>query len=672
MNLLPKSISNFSKEEYWNKFFTKRGNQSFEWYGEYPHLCGLLHKYMKPNDKLLNIGCGNSQLSVDLYDVGFHNNVNIDISNIAIKQMNDKHVPSRKNLQFKTMDMLQMTFDNEEFSVVLDKGTLDALMSEDTEEVNRKAEKLFSEIKRVLRPCGRYICISLLQDFILKKLLNWFINEGWMIRIHRIPEIEREPDQLNSSFVFPTFFVICTKTKVPTMKSIIELDMNSNLDRVESGDEVFKTIKSVQEYALYIHYIQNKRFVDDDINIDLYDSKNLNPRYTFYIIDQKSYAPVKFAVFIVPQGREMEWMFASTAGRKQLIENAGCERLVIVHLNRNHLYTDLDEVKRELSSKVMEFAPSDFKKNVKVPFMSIGSNIGQRTLCYSGKSETSGDYIIEDVQGEGEQMFRRLVFLSNQYVIQSEAKLVKEIVKKNKKKKNHIKWNIDFNYLSCQHHIYMFAGLSFLNLENTENINSLMVGLGGGLLPMFMKKHIKKISIDVVELDEDVMKIANKWFGLELSEKLKVHIADGIEFIANSAQKGEKYEVVMLDVDNKDISAGISCPPISFVQEPFLKKIIQLISPNGILILNLACRDQQIKNTIFSNLSSVFSVIFAKSVADEVNQIIYALPNQTETENNLSAHAKKNLLKLTEQLKSSMKEDFIDIKEFFKGLTIVK
>lgn len=40
-------------------------------YGEYPELCGQLHKYIKTKDEVLMVGCGNSKLSMDLYDVGF-------------------------------------------------------------------------------------------------------------------------------------------------------------------------------------------------------------------------------------------------------------------------------------------------------------------------------------------------------------------------------------------------------------------------------------------------------------------------------------------------------------------------------------------------------------------------------------------------------------------------
>lgn len=40
-------------------------------YGEYLELCEQIHKYIKPNDKVLMLGCGNSKLSMDMYDSGF-------------------------------------------------------------------------------------------------------------------------------------------------------------------------------------------------------------------------------------------------------------------------------------------------------------------------------------------------------------------------------------------------------------------------------------------------------------------------------------------------------------------------------------------------------------------------------------------------------------------------
>ena len=87
MNLLPKNHEQFRSNAYWDGFFQKRGKKAFEWYGEYAELCGLLHKYVKPKDDVLVVGCGNSTLSADLYDVGYRSVRSIDLSEVVIRQM---------------------------------------------------------------------------------------------------------------------------------------------------------------------------------------------------------------------------------------------------------------------------------------------------------------------------------------------------------------------------------------------------------------------------------------------------------------------------------------------------------------------------------------------------------------------------------------------------------
>ena len=71
-------------------------------------MCGILHKYVKPSDNILVVGCGNSSLSADLYDVGHHSITNIDISDVVIRQMNDKYSKERPDMKFLKMDMLEV------------------------------------------------------------------------------------------------------------------------------------------------------------------------------------------------------------------------------------------------------------------------------------------------------------------------------------------------------------------------------------------------------------------------------------------------------------------------------------------------------------------------------------------------------------------------------------
>lgn len=128
---MPKDYSEFHKKEYWDSFFQKRGKKSFEWYGEFRDFKQYFQEEVtnKQQVQVLNIGCGNSELSAQLYDAGYANLTNVDFSEVVIREMISKN-QKRKQMKWLVMDMLNMSFENESFDVVIDKGALDALYSE--------------------------------------------------------------------------------------------------------------------------------------------------------------------------------------------------------------------------------------------------------------------------------------------------------------------------------------------------------------------------------------------------------------------------------------------------------------------------------------------------------------------------------------------------------------
>lgn len=79
-------------------------------YGEYPKLSGVIHKYIKPSDKVLMVGCGNSKLSEDLYDLSYHDIHNIDISDMVIRQMTHKNSRKRPKMTYTKMDATKVSF----------------------------------------------------------------------------------------------------------------------------------------------------------------------------------------------------------------------------------------------------------------------------------------------------------------------------------------------------------------------------------------------------------------------------------------------------------------------------------------------------------------------------------------------------------------------------------
>ena len=208
--LLPRTHAEFQQQQYWEKFFSKR-SAPFEWYGQYTDLCDVLHKYAKPTSQILVVGCGNSKLSEDLYDAGFHRIDNIDISDVVIRQMTAKNKLSRPDMKFTKMDVLDMSYSNAMFDCVIDKGTLDAIFSNTDDVTVQKVDRIFDEVGRVLKIAGRYLCITLAQDHILQKLLQYFDESDWLLRVHRVLLGREEGEGSGLGGALPVFVFVMTK-----------------------------------------------------------------------------------------------------------------------------------------------------------------------------------------------------------------------------------------------------------------------------------------------------------------------------------------------------------------------------------------------------------------------------------------------------------------------------
>ncbi|XP_006277644.1 eEF1A lysine and N-terminal methyltransferase [Alligator mississippiensis] len=647
MNLLPKSTKEFGSAQYWERFFQQRGEKAFEWYGTYLELCGVLHKYIKPRDKVLVVGCGNSELSEQMYDVGYEDLMNIDISEVAINQMRERNADRRPKMSYLLMDMLQMDFKDAQFQVVLDKGTLDAVLTDEEETTLERVDKMFGEIARVLQVGGRYLCFSLAQAHVVKKAVAYFSQEGWMVRIHRVAS--SEVGEARGRFVLPIFVYVMTKfKKIPgSALRILEIcaDEQDKPVRVESAEQLAEAVRERQDYALLRNQL-NKNPSAGHVSLDLYDKDSRKPRYTLHVVDSPSVKPSRdnrFAIFIIPQGRETEWLFGMEEGRKQLAASAGFRRLITVALHRDQHYEGMESIQAELSGKVMELAPPGLPAHQQVPFLSVGGDIGVRTVQHRDTSTVSGEYVIEDVKGDEMCYFRRLIFLSNRNVVQSEARLLSRVPTKGQKKRKKDKkkpvsvsaeaspvsaaWTIDKSYLCCEHHKAMVAGLSLLRNPDTlpeAQLTVLVIGLGGGSLPVFIHDYFSQSHVEVVEIDPSMLEVATCWFDFSQGNRMCVHISDGLDYIAKlAAEAPARYDAVMFDVDSKDPTLGMSCPPQAFVEKSFLQKVRTILTPEGVFVLNLVCRDSLLKDSVLAVLKEVFPLLYARRIEAEVNEILF-------------------------------------------------
>lgn len=78
--------------------------------------------------KILMLGCGNADLSADMYDNGYKNITNVDFSKVVIEQMINKNGVERPEMTWQVLDITDMSvFETDTFDIVIDKSTIDSL-----------------------------------------------------------------------------------------------------------------------------------------------------------------------------------------------------------------------------------------------------------------------------------------------------------------------------------------------------------------------------------------------------------------------------------------------------------------------------------------------------------------------------------------------------------------
>jgi SAM-dependent methyltransferase len=92
------SNKEYGESEYWDDRFAQE--PSYEWLLTFKEVATQITPFFKSSDKILVVGCGNSDFSADLYDAGFTNVVNVDFSSIVIENMREKN-QDRPEMEWK-------------------------------------------------------------------------------------------------------------------------------------------------------------------------------------------------------------------------------------------------------------------------------------------------------------------------------------------------------------------------------------------------------------------------------------------------------------------------------------------------------------------------------------------------------------------------------------------
>jgi ubiquinone/menaquinone biosynthesis C-methylase UbiE len=171
----------FSDKNFWDDSYG-RLSSTYDWYIPYAEAKKFLSNESR-GDEILVIGCGQSEFSEDMFKDGYKRILSVDFSSTAIQTMikRAKNSEELKGIRYLEMDVTHLLFDDETFDIVIDKGTLDAILTAHNEE---SAQKTVKNAHRVLKT-SKYSfspheiqAFSLVLSFFFRWQISFVFNDG--------------------------------------------------------------------------------------------------------------------------------------------------------------------------------------------------------------------------------------------------------------------------------------------------------------------------------------------------------------------------------------------------------------------------------------------------------------------------------------------------------------
>ena len=151
---------NYASKEYWEKRYASN-SQTYEFICGYPSVRKVLLSQLRDlSDRILVLGTGTSLLAEQLALEGCSSVAAIDWSASAIAAMRKRKQPPYPP-DYQVMDALRLTFPTRSFTLVVDKGCLDATLCRSPSDVGfALASRLLQQARSVIAGGGAAVFIS--------------------------------------------------------------------------------------------------------------------------------------------------------------------------------------------------------------------------------------------------------------------------------------------------------------------------------------------------------------------------------------------------------------------------------------------------------------------------------------------------------------------------------
>lgn len=152
--------ADYGSANYWDERYSADDDKQYDWYQDYSSLEPYLAPYLKriPDYEILIPGCGSSKLGASLYDNGYVNVTNIDVSTVVINQM-DSAYSEKEEMEFSVMDAKRLEFIPDQcFDLVIDKALMDTMLCSETN--FEDCQQYLLEMYRILKVGSAFVIIS--------------------------------------------------------------------------------------------------------------------------------------------------------------------------------------------------------------------------------------------------------------------------------------------------------------------------------------------------------------------------------------------------------------------------------------------------------------------------------------------------------------------------------
>lgn len=159
----------------------------------------------------------------------------------------------------------------------------------------------------------------------------------------------------------------------------------------------------------------------------------------------------------------------------------------------------------------------------------------------------------------------------------------------------------------------MMAGLLMRDAPWPRRV--LSIGLGAGSLAKFIHRQLPEATHTVVEIEPRVLAIARQYFRFPADdERLQVHLADGLDFMA---QTTECWDLILLDAYDHDVRQG----PLNSIE--FYQCLREHLTDEGLLSANLFNRGRRYEGTVARMEYAFDQRLLAFASADHGNMIAF-------------------------------------------------